>query len=101
MAAGTELAARAGMADRVRFQVADANAPLPVVDDTFDGIICIDSMNHFLDRSAVLREWRRLLRAGSRALFTDSVHQTVTKDDLALAVPSDRSSSCLLASTSS
>ena len=86
VAAGTELAARAGMANRVRFQVADANAPLPLDDDTFDGIICIDSMNHFLDRSAVLREWRRLLRSGSRALFTDPVVITgpVTKDDLAL-----------------
>ena len=86
VAAGTELAARAGLADRVRFQVADANAPLPLEGDTFDGIICIDAMNHFLDRSAVLREWRRVLRAGSRALFTDPVVITgpVTKDDLAI-----------------
>jgi SAM-dependent methyltransferase len=86
VAAGADLAARAGMADRVRFQVADANAPLPLDDDTFDGILCIDSMNHFLDRSAVLREWRRLLRAGSRAVFTDPVVITgpVTKEDLAI-----------------
>jgi SAM-dependent methyltransferase len=86
VAVGTELAARAGVADRVRFQVADANAALPLEGDTFDGILCIDSMNHFLDRSAVLREWRRVLRAGSHALFTDPVVITgpVTKDDLAI-----------------
>jgi hypothetical protein len=42
-------------------------------------------MNHFPDRLAVFREWRRLLRVGHRALFTDPVVVTVpvTNDELA------------------
>lgn len=71
---------------RVTFRVADANARLPFADDTFDAILCIDSMNHLPDRLNVLREWRRVLRAGGRAVFTDSVVITgpVTSDELAL-----------------
>jgi SAM-dependent methyltransferase len=71
--------------DRVQFAVADANARLPFDDNTFDGIACIDSMNHFTDRLAVFREWRRVLRAGRRAVFTDPVVITglVTHDELA------------------
>ncbi len=81
-----EMAARAGMSDRVRFNVADANSPLPFDAGTFDGLLCMDSMNHFPDRLAVLREWRRVLRPGNRALFTDPVVVTgpVTNDELAL-----------------
>lgn len=72
--------------DRVRFKVADANARLPFADNTFDGLICIDSMNHFPDRLSVFREWRRVLRPGRRAVFTDPVLITgpVTNDELAL-----------------
>lgn len=86
VATGTELAQRADMDDRVRFEVADAEAALPFGDDTFDALLCVDAMNHFLDRPAVLREWRRVLRNGSRAMFTDPVVITgpVTKEDLAI-----------------
>jgi SAM-dependent methyltransferase len=86
VATGTELAQRAEMEDRVRFEVADAEAALPFEDESFDAILCVDSMNHFLDRPAVLREWRRVLRAGRRAVFTDPVVITgpVTKEELAL-----------------
>src|SRR6185503_12279552 len=60
--------------------------PLPFDDDFFDALLCIDSMNHFPDRLAVFREWRRVLRPGGRALFTDPVVITgpVTNDELAL-----------------
>jgi SAM-dependent methyltransferase len=74
-----------GLAERVRFEVADATARLPFEDDAFDALVCIDSMNHFPDRLSVLREWRRVLRPGRRAVFTDPVVITgpVTNDELA------------------
>jgi SAM-dependent methyltransferase len=73
-------------ADRVTFTVANANSPLPFDDDSFEAILCIDSMNHFPDRLNVFQEWRRILRPGRRAVFTDPVVITgpVTNDELAL-----------------
>src|SRR4030095_12094474 len=72
--------------DRLTFQVADANARLPFEDGTFDGLLCIDAMNHFPDRASVLCAWPRVLRPGRRAVFTDPVTITgaVTNDELAL-----------------
>lgn len=86
VATGAELAQRADMTERVRFEVADAEATLPFEDGSFDGLLCVDAMNHFLDRPGVLREWYRVLRPGCRAVFTDPVVITgpVTKEDLAL-----------------
>jgi SAM-dependent methyltransferase len=86
VATASQMAANTGEADRVRFTVADANAALPFDTDSFDAMLCIDSMNHFPDRLAVLREWCRVLRPGRRALFTDPVviSGPVTNDELAL-----------------
>ena len=71
---------------RISFRVGDANAPLPFANGTFDGLLCIDSMNHFPDRLRVFQEWQRVLHPGRRAVFTDPVVITrpVTNDDLAL-----------------
>ena len=79
-------AAETHQARLVSFRFADANASLPFEDDSFDALICIDSMNHFPDRESVLREWRRVVRPGRRVLFTDPVVITgpVTNDELAL-----------------
>jgi SAM-dependent methyltransferase len=86
VATASRIAAECGESDWVRFQVADANTKLPFPDDTFDALLCIDSMNHFPDRLDVFREWHRVLRPGKRALFTDPVVVTgpVTNDELAL-----------------
>ena len=86
VAAATTMATEAGLADRVDFRVADANAALPFDSDSFDALLCIDSMNHFPDRLRVFQEWRRVLRLGGRAVFTDPVVITgpVTNDELAL-----------------
>jgi SAM-dependent methyltransferase len=86
VATATDLAARSGEVERVRFMTADANSTLPFPTDSFDGLLCIDSMNHFPDRPAVFREWHRVLRPGRRAVFTDPVviSGLVTNDELAL-----------------
>jgi SAM-dependent methyltransferase len=74
------------LGDRVTFEVADADEPLPVRDAAFDAVLCVDSANHFPHRLRVLREWHRVLRPGGRALFTDPVVVTglVTNEELAL-----------------
>ena len=86
VATATQSAAASNQADRVTFTVANANSPLPFDDDSFDAILCIDSMNHFPDRLKVFQEWRRILRPGRCAVFTDPVVMTgpVTNDELAL-----------------
>lgn len=67
------------------FQLADVNERLPFDDETFDAVMCIDSMNHFRDRLRYLREWHRLLKSGKRAVFTDPVVITgpVSNEELA------------------
>lgn len=68
-----------------RFQLVDASARLPFEDGAFDGLLCVDALNHLSDRAAVLREWRRVLAPGARAVFTDPVVITgeVTNEELA------------------
>lgn len=85
VATATQTAAKTNQVDRVNFKVVDANAALPFADNSFDGILCIDSMNHFPNRLDVLNQWRRVLRPGHRAVFTDPVVITgpVTNDELA------------------
>jgi SAM-dependent methyltransferase len=86
VATAAQAAVDSNQADRVTFAVADANSPLPFRDDSFDAVLCIDSMNHFPDREKVFQEWRRILRPGQRAVVTDPVVITgpVTNDELAL-----------------
>jgi SAM-dependent methyltransferase len=84
IATATQMAKDLG-GKRISFQLVDANRPLPFADNSFDGLVCIDSMNHFPDRLNVLKEWQRVLRPGHRALFTDPVVITgpVTNEELA------------------
>jgi SAM-dependent methyltransferase len=86
VATATQSAADSNQANRVSFTVANANFPLPFEDDSYDAVLCIDSMNHFPDRLKVFQEWRRILRPGRCAVFTDPVVITgpVTNDELAL-----------------
>src|SRR5689334_17438853 len=69
----------------VRFQLANVNEPLPLDSETFEAVICIDSMNHFRERLKCFREWQRVLKSGQRALFTDPVVITgpVSNEELA------------------
>lgn len=86
IATATQSAVESNLTDRLSFKVADASAPLLFADNAFDALVCIDSMNHFPNRLSVLQEWRRVLRPGQRAVFTDPVVITgpVTNDELAL-----------------
>lgn len=67
------------------FQLADVNQRLPFEDETFDAVMCVDSMNHFQNRPGCLKEWHRVLKKGKRALFTDPVVITgpVSNEELA------------------
>lgn len=85
VAVSLQAATRAGLGGRLQFQVSDATRPLPFGANTFDALLCIDSMNHFPDRGNSFKEWHRVLRPGARAVFTDPVLVTgpVTNDELA------------------
>ena len=69
-----------------KFQFADVDQRLPFDDETFDAVMCTDSMNHFRDRLRFLREWQRVLKTGRRVLFTDPVVLTgpVSNEELAV-----------------
>ena len=68
-----------------KFQLADVNQQLPFEDESFDAVMCIDSMNHFRDRPGYLKAWHRVLKSGKRVLFTDPVVITgpVSNEELA------------------
>jgi SAM-dependent methyltransferase len=67
------------------FKYANVDEALPFDDASFDAVISIDAANHFRDRAFVLREWRRVLKPGGKALFTDPVVITgsVTSEEIA------------------
>jgi len=67
------------------FQVVDADAALPFGDASFDAVFCNDAILHLRDQLTMLGEWRRILHASKRCLYTDPVVVTklVSKDELA------------------
>lgn len=69
-------AAAQGLADRAHFEQMDASQPLSFADATFDGLICIDAINHLPERAKILAEWARVLKPGGCLVFTDPI--TVT-----------------------
>jgi SAM-dependent methyltransferase len=86
IAEGRAGAARAGLGDRAWFDCLDASGPLPYPDASFDGIVCIDAVNHLPGRDRVFREWLRLLRPGGRLVFTDPIVVTgpLTHEEIAI-----------------
>jgi SAM-dependent methyltransferase len=83
--AGLALAREAGLQDKVRFRQADVRESLPFSDQAFDALVCMDVMCHLPDRRGLFCEWRRVLRPGGRALYTDPVVVTglVSKEEFA------------------
>src|SRR5262245_10479437 len=72
------------LSNRVSFRVVDAGRTLPFPDESFDAILCNDSINHLPGRLGVLRDWYRLLRPAGRLLFTDPIVVTgqLTKEEM-------------------
>lgn len=62
---------RVAPGQQLRFEVADAEA-LPFADAAFD-LVCGTSILHHLDLDKALREVRRVLRPGGRAVFYEPV----------------------------
>ena len=88
VATAISLAAQRGLAGRTEFRSTDATGPLPFPDASFDGITCIDAINHFSDRPRVIAEWARLLKVGGRLLFTDPITVTGALTNAEIAVRS-------------
>jgi SAM-dependent methyltransferase len=80
------LAEARGLGERTRFQVLDANQPLPFSEASFDAVVSNDAMCHIGQRLSALRDWYRVLRPGGRALFTDAMVVTgiVSHEELAI-----------------
>ncbi len=80
------LAQARGVTERVRFETVDASGPLPFAEGSFDAVVSNDAMCHIRNRSAVLRDWHRVLRPGGRALFTDAMVLTglVSHEEIAI-----------------
>ena len=72
IAHASELAHKRGLTHLSHFAVADCGAGLPFEDGGFDAILCIDAISHLSDRQTVFAEWRRLLKARGRLVFTDT-----------------------------
>ncbi len=62
-----------GLGDQVKFEVVDGGKTLRFDEATFDGLICIDAVNHLPDREAVFLDWLHVLKPGGRLVFTDPI----------------------------
>jgi ubiquinone/menaquinone biosynthesis C-methylase UbiE len=67
------LAAAQNLRAQTQFVVADASQPLPFADSSFDAAFSNDVFCHIPARLGLLRELHRVLRPGSRLLFSDAL----------------------------
>jgi len=73
IAKASALAREQKMSERVRFELYDANQPLPFPNSAFDAVTCIDALAYLPDRPRTFAEWRRVIKHGGRLVFTDQV----------------------------
>jgi ubiquinone/menaquinone biosynthesis C-methylase UbiE len=71
-----EKAARAGVADRLRYVSADSEH-LPFADASFDAVTCSNSFHHYPHQADVVREFRRVLRPGGRLMLIDGFRDNI------------------------
>src|SRR5215472_4780265 len=67
------LASAQNLSARARFQVTDCSKPLPFSQDSFDAVFSNDVLCHIPDRPALLAELFRVLKPGTRLLFSDAL----------------------------
>jgi len=67
------LASAQNLSARARFQVTDCSKPLPFRQDSFDAAFSNDVLCHIPDRPAILAEFFRVLKPGTRLLFSDAL----------------------------
>lgn len=80
LALAESLAAQEGVADRVRFEYADA-MELPYEAESFDGAWLFESLFHMPDQEKVLRRVSELLRPGGRLVIADLVQLVPLTDE--------------------
>jgi len=56
----------------------DPDAPLPLLDTTFDLVLCAETIEHVRDTQLLLSEARRVLRPGGRLALTTPAHGRAT-----------------------
>jgi SAM-dependent methyltransferase len=96
VATARRAAVDASLEARVAFVCADASLRLPFESESFDGLLCVDAINHLSDRGGVLTDWARLLRPGGRLLFTDPIVLTGPLSSTEIAVRASIGSLLLL-----
>lgn len=76
----------AGLTSRATFDCVDAAGRLPFGDESFDGLICIDAINHLPNRQGILNEWSRVLKRGGVLVFTNATTVTgpLTAEEIAI-----------------
>lgn len=77
-------------------QLHDVDRPLPFPDESFDGVVLKDLLEHVADPVAVVREVRRVLRPGGRAFASSPDAQRWVWDDYTHRRPFTRKSFRLL-----
>lgn len=77
----TARAQSVGVADRVRFEVADCSATLPCEDASVDVVLTIEAACHFADKRRFLQECHRVLRPGGRLVGSDWMEVDGLSDD--------------------
>ncbi|HZD12865.1 MAG TPA: methyltransferase domain-containing protein, partial [Candidatus Binatus sp.] len=86
VASAREMAKAQNLDSHVSFRQGDASQPLPFGEEVFDGIICIDAINHLPYRDQIFAEWYRVLKPGGCAVFTDPIIVTglLTSEEVAI-----------------
>ncbi len=88
IALATAAAASAGLADRSKFIVHDAEQSPPFTEASLSGVLCTDAIGHFRDWRQLLGGWRRVLRPGGRIVVTTfDITGPISSEDIADRTP--------------